>query len=225
MAVGPEIGCSRTRRPHPDAVEAELREGVHLKSHLQQVLDAKWITTRQLASDQEIGSFAEFAARLVVGTRNVGEAAVLAYAKVHGATAVIDDGAGRQPAISRSPFARLWRCCATRSVAACSPSGWSVTWPIIWSRPSTACPSDPGDLRVGRTSTASSRPRSSAVLSGAPTPGSDRCAGRIVSGNQDRLQSTRSRVAALVPKEWSYRAKSRRNWPRSRAWPLAWTPL
>ena len=82
----------------PDAVEAELREGVHLNSHLKQVLDAEWITTRQLASDQEIGSFAEFAARLVVGTRNVGEAAVLAYAKVHGATAVIDDGAGRQAA-------------------------------------------------------------------------------------------------------------------------------
>ena len=82
----------------PDAVEAELREGARLKSHLRQVLDAEWITTRQLASDEEIRSFAEFAARLVVGTRNIGEAAVLAYAKVHGATAVIDDGAGRQAA-------------------------------------------------------------------------------------------------------------------------------
>ena len=82
----------------PDAVEAELRQGVHLKPHLQQVLDAEWITTRPIASDKEIASFAQFAARLVVGTRHVGEAAVLAYAKVHGAIAVIDDGAGRQAA-------------------------------------------------------------------------------------------------------------------------------
>lgn len=82
----------------PDAVEAELRQGVHLKPHLQQVLDAEWITTRSIASDQELASFAHFAARLVVGTRNVGEAAVLAYAMVHGAIAVVDDGAARKAA-------------------------------------------------------------------------------------------------------------------------------
>jgi predicted nucleic acid-binding protein len=82
----------------PDAVEAELRQGIHLKPHLQQVLDAEWITTRSIASDAELASFAQFAARLVVGTRNVGEAAVLAYAQVHGAIAVIDDGAGRKAA-------------------------------------------------------------------------------------------------------------------------------
>lgn len=82
----------------PDAVEAELRQGTHLNPHLQQVLDAEWITTRTLASDVEMAAFGRFASRLVVGTRNVGEAAVLAYADVHGAVAIIDDGAGRKAA-------------------------------------------------------------------------------------------------------------------------------
>ncbi len=55
--------------------------------------------TRSLSSHPELTSFAHFAGRLVVGTRNVGEAAVLAYADVHGAIAVIDDGAGRKAAL------------------------------------------------------------------------------------------------------------------------------
>lgn len=82
----------------PDAVEAELRQGIHLNPHIQQVLDAEWITTRALASGPELAAFGRFASRLVVGTRNVGEAAVLAYAEVHGAIAIIDDAAGRKAA-------------------------------------------------------------------------------------------------------------------------------
>lgn len=82
----------------PDAVDAELRRGTHLKPHLQSVLDAEWIVVRSLVSDAELAAFAHFAARLVVGDRNVGEAAVLAYAKTHGAVAVMDDGAGRRAA-------------------------------------------------------------------------------------------------------------------------------
>lgn len=82
----------------PDAVATELREGLHLKPHLQQVLDASWIVTRTLSNAEELQAFALFSGRLVVGRRNVGEAAVLAYAKVHGAIAVIDDGPGRKAA-------------------------------------------------------------------------------------------------------------------------------
>lgn len=82
----------------PDAVESELRQGLHANPHLLQVLEAEWITIRALTTSEELTSFAKFAERLVVGSRNVGEAAVLAYADVHRATAVIDDGAGRRAA-------------------------------------------------------------------------------------------------------------------------------
>jgi len=83
----------------PEAVEEELREGLYGNSHLQQVLDPSWIEVRPLSSDAELQSFSGFAARLVAGGRNIGEAAVLAYAETHRATAVIDDGAGRRAAL------------------------------------------------------------------------------------------------------------------------------
>ncbi|WP_227993968.1 nucleotide-binding protein [Pseudactinotalea sp. HY160] len=79
-------------------VEAELHEGLHRYPHLQQVLEARWIRTEELRSTAELTSFADFAARLVVGTRNVGEASVLAYAAVHDCVAVVDDGAARKAA-------------------------------------------------------------------------------------------------------------------------------
>lgn len=81
----------------PDVVEAELRDGVHKWPHLQTVLDATWIGRRVLSSPAEVTSFAEFSEKLVgLDGRNAGEASVLAYAKIHGAIAVIDDGAGRK---------------------------------------------------------------------------------------------------------------------------------
>jgi predicted nucleic acid-binding protein len=84
----------------PDAVQDELKQGVHAHPHLRQVIDADWIIRAELSSDPELTSFAGFAAKLVVGRRNVGEAAVLAYAQAHDATAVIDDGAGRKAAVN-----------------------------------------------------------------------------------------------------------------------------
>jgi predicted nucleic acid-binding protein len=87
----------------PDAVETELRQGLHGHPHLQLVLDADWIGTRVLSTDPELTAFGRYAGRLVVGSRNVGEAAVLAYAEVHGATAIIDDGAGRKAAHDFTP--------------------------------------------------------------------------------------------------------------------------
>lgn len=81
-----------------DAVVAELRQGLHANPHLQQVLDCGWIVRRSLSTTAELAAFAQFAGRLVAGSRNLGEAEVLAYAQVHGATAVIDDGAGRKAA-------------------------------------------------------------------------------------------------------------------------------
>lgn len=77
----------------PDMVEDELREGAHRYPHLRPVLDADWIQRRTLRSSDEIEAYAHFARRLVADGRNQGEAGVLAYVKVHGGTAVIDDGA------------------------------------------------------------------------------------------------------------------------------------
>lgn len=82
----------------PDAVEAELHEGRHLYPHLQQVLDAEWITVRSLVSPSELHSFSRYSARLVVKDRNLGEAAVLALAETHSGTAVVDDAAARRAA-------------------------------------------------------------------------------------------------------------------------------
>lgn len=81
----------------PDTVVAELQDGVHQHPHLRSVLDAPWIERRELVA--ELGEFATFSA-LLVGSdgRNVGEAGVLAYAKAHDATAIIDDGAARKAA-------------------------------------------------------------------------------------------------------------------------------
>ena len=89
------------RRRHARLPAALLLQ-LHAHPHLQQVLDADWITTAPLISEAELVSFAWFAERLVVGTRTVGEAAVLAYADVHRAVAVVDDGAGRKAANDRS---------------------------------------------------------------------------------------------------------------------------
>ncbi|WP_019634699.1 hypothetical protein [Actinomadura atramentaria] len=80
----------------PDTVVAELREGVHAHSHLTAVLEASWIEHCEVPVSAE---FAMFAARLVgANGRDIGETGVLAYAKTHGATAVIDDGAARKAA-------------------------------------------------------------------------------------------------------------------------------
>lgn len=81
----------------PDTVVAELRTPEH-QQFLKAVLDADWISQHTLTSAEELSAFALFAERLVVGNRNIGEAGVLAYAKVHGAIPVIDDGAGRRAA-------------------------------------------------------------------------------------------------------------------------------
>jgi predicted nucleic acid-binding protein len=85
----------------PEAVVAELREGLPGRPHLRLVLDATWIEHRDLVTDAETAAFREFSRLLVVGGRNRGEAAVLAYAREHGGIAVLDDGPGRKAATAR----------------------------------------------------------------------------------------------------------------------------
>ena len=84
----------------PDVVADELKRGSGSRPHLELVLEAKWIEQRRLESHAELRAFGRFADLLVSGNRNAGEAAVLAYAKVHGATAIIDDRAGSNAARS-----------------------------------------------------------------------------------------------------------------------------
>ncbi|HEY2694625.1 MAG TPA: hypothetical protein VGJ45_04095 [Pseudonocardiaceae bacterium] len=68
----------------PDTVVAELRAGLNNRPYL--------------TSPAEVATFATFASFLVAGNRNWGEAGVLAYASVHNATAIIDDGPARKAA-------------------------------------------------------------------------------------------------------------------------------
>ena len=82
----------------PDVVVAELVVGAAKDSRIRMALDASWITRRELTTAGEIAAFARFSSLLVKGTRNRGEASVLALAQTMGAVAVIDDGAGRRAA-------------------------------------------------------------------------------------------------------------------------------
>jgi predicted nucleic acid-binding protein len=82
----------------PDTVVAELRAGLPGRPYLDMVLSASWLTQHVLCSPDELDAFATFSSFLVANGRNQGEAGVLAYAKVHGATAIIDDRPARNAA-------------------------------------------------------------------------------------------------------------------------------
>lgn len=106
----------------PDTVIAELRRGLHAHPHLRLVLDAPWIEHRDLTSAAELVAFARFSSLLVAGGRNVGEAGVLAYAKVHSCTAVVDDGAARRAAQTSGV-----KCCGTLSLLCEAVRGGHLT--------------------------------------------------------------------------------------------------
>ena len=82
----------------PDVVVTELRAGLSRYPYLSMVLDASWLVQHSLTSPEELDAFATFSSLLVARDRNWGEVGVLAYAKVHGATAIIDDGPARNAA-------------------------------------------------------------------------------------------------------------------------------
>jgi len=82
----------------PDLVEDELRRGAVRNPRIRAVLEAPWIERVELRSSDELQWFAMFSRRLIVGQRNRGETAVLAYAKANQMTAVVDDGPARRAA-------------------------------------------------------------------------------------------------------------------------------
>lgn len=83
------------------AVRDEIRRGVPQYPELQAVIDAPWLQEVPVDGLEEIPALLFYATRLVTGTRNVGEAATLAWAEVHDAIAIVDDDGARQLASER----------------------------------------------------------------------------------------------------------------------------
>ncbi len=82
------------RRIVPAEVLRELADGVSLHPALAQSLTQPWLEPVELVEIDEVVAFAGYKAELGGGIdRNNGEAAVLAWAKVHGGTTLIDERA------------------------------------------------------------------------------------------------------------------------------------
>ncbi len=87
--------CGDARCVVTDEVARELEQGASAYPALRAALDAEWLKRVRLASLDELGVFAEYAR--VLGSsreRDRGEAATLAWAELHAATAIVDDRAG-----------------------------------------------------------------------------------------------------------------------------------
>ncbi|MFI7147534.1 hypothetical protein ACIBO2_21675 [Nonomuraea sp. NPDC050022] len=83
------------------AVEEELLNGGSKHAQLYQVSMQPWLTTVDATTLDYLSLFSEYHGRLGRGSRNIGEAATLAYAELHNATAMIDDRAGRRHGLDR----------------------------------------------------------------------------------------------------------------------------
>lgn len=84
----------------PAEVTAEIHNGLTEHPGLAKVLAAQWIEVAELVDVNEVVAFARYKAELGGGTlKNNGEAAVLAWASVHGGIAVVDERAGTRIAL------------------------------------------------------------------------------------------------------------------------------
>jgi len=78
----------------PAEVMDELQAGSEMIADLAAVLTADWLESFKLSDTQELAVFARYKTQLGGGiSENLGEAAVLALAKVHGGVAIIDERA------------------------------------------------------------------------------------------------------------------------------------
>jgi predicted nucleic acid-binding protein len=83
----------------PAEVVQELIRGVSVHPALAAAVSLPWMNIVELSEVTEIVAFARYKAELGGGIeRNNGEAAVLAWASVHGATVLIDERAGTRAA-------------------------------------------------------------------------------------------------------------------------------
>jgi predicted nucleic acid-binding protein len=86
----------------PETVRRELGMGVDANPHLRSVLEARWLTPRDLKSDREDKAFTFYTSRLLgPSNKNLGECGVLALAEANEVIAVVDDGDARSLADER----------------------------------------------------------------------------------------------------------------------------
>ncbi len=85
--------CKVTR-----AVLDEIRRGVGSLPELDALLHLGWLETIQVDGLPELLVFADLSRRFSKTGRDVGEASVIAWVKVNGGVALLDDRAGRQAA-------------------------------------------------------------------------------------------------------------------------------
>lgn len=81
----------------PEGVVNECRQGAYLHPFLSQILEASWLD-HVVVDGAALAPYGRAAKRLVVGTRNQGEAEVIGWASAHGGEAVIDDRTARNVA-------------------------------------------------------------------------------------------------------------------------------
>ena len=84
----------------PSTVLQEVADGVEAHPHLRSVLDADWLTSRDIVSTAEMEAFGRYASRLLGDDQraNLGECGALALGDANAGTVVVDDGAARHVA-------------------------------------------------------------------------------------------------------------------------------
>ena len=97
--------CGNARCTVTTAVLHELRRGTSAQPRLQDALDAEWIDHVTLDELAELQAFAVYAQQIGSSpVHDTGEAATLAWAEIHAATAIVDDReavrAGRQRGVT-----------------------------------------------------------------------------------------------------------------------------
>lgn len=80
----------------PESVERELSDQRAEFPSLAQVFDGEWIHIERHDDIPYLSAFADYADRLVSGTKNRGECGVLALGKAYGDELVLDDATARQ---------------------------------------------------------------------------------------------------------------------------------
>lgn len=94
-----EVITAAYRRVAPAEVVQELIRGTSKYPALVSAINLPWINIVELTEIEEIVAFARYKTELGGGTEhNSGEAAVLAWASVHGGTVIIDERAGTRAA-------------------------------------------------------------------------------------------------------------------------------
>jgi predicted nucleic acid-binding protein len=83
-----------------DVVRDEIRRGIADWPQLASVDDSEWLNIASLATDEALTAFVEWTTRIGSGARDLGEASVFAFAEIHQATALTDDGSATRVARS-----------------------------------------------------------------------------------------------------------------------------